>query len=532
MSTPLRRTGPTGTVRLATPADFEAIHRLNYRTFVEEIPQHAPNDDRRLVDRFHDDNVYAVFDVGGEIVGMVCGRTQRPFSLDQKLGPIDPWLPAGARPVEIRLLAVDRAWRSTRVFVRLVQFLTQHFLKGGYNVGVMSGTTRQLDLYRHMGFTPFASLVGHDGAQYQPMYITSDHVTRWPDSLKAGGNFLTGPVQVLPTVHEAFTGPARSHRSAAFHDSYAAIAGRLCALTGTQHATLLLGSGTLANDVVGAQLLQLEGRGVVVCNGEFGERLADHAARLALPHEVVRAPWGAPLDFDRIDAAMLTTGARWLWAVHSETSTGVVNDLEVLRTLADRHRARLALDAVSSVGAIPVNLEGVWMASAVSGKALAAYPGVAIVLHDEPAPPHGRVPRYLDLALATQHGGVPFTQSSNLLDALHASLASHDWPSRIAQRARDGRWLRSALARRGLDTLAPPPIASPAVHTIPLAPPLSAQAVGARLRTHGWQVGFESDYLRRNNWLQVCLFGEYAAAALSALPDALLEAIRQESPVD
>jgi len=529
----LERVDSTGTVRLATPADHEAIHRLNYRTFVEEIPQHAPNDARRLVDRFHDDNVYAVYEVDGTVVGMVSGRTARPFSLDQKLGPIDQWLPIGCRPVEIRLLAVDPAWRSTRVFTRLVQFITHHFLHAGFDVGVMSGTTRQLALYRHMGFRPFASLVGHEGAQYQPMYITSEHVMQWPDSLKAGGNFLTGPVEVRRDVREALSRAAASHRSPAFQETYRDITKRLCELTRAQHATLLLGSGTLANDVVGSQLLQLDGRGVVVSNGEFGERLADHATRLSLPHVVVRTPWGAPMDIDAIDAAMLTTRARWLWAVHSETSTGVVNDLDLLRTLANRHRARLALDAVSSVGAIPANLEGVWMASAVSGKALAAYPGVAIILHDEPPmAPHIRVPRYLDLALAARSNGVPFTQSSNLLDALGASLAGHDWPQRIVQRARDGRWLREAFAERGLSVLAPASCASAVVHTIPLAPPVSARAVGEHLRRHGWHVGFESDYLRANNWVQVCLFGEYTTSALRSLPDAVLEAVTRMAPAD
>jgi aspartate aminotransferase-like enzyme len=241
---------------------------------------------------------------------------------------------------------------------------------------------------------------------------------------------------------------------------------------------------------------------------------------------VVRAPWGAALDFDAVDAAMITTRAQWLWAVHTETSTGVVNDLDVLRTLAQRHRARLALDAVSSVGALPIRLDGVWCASAVSGKALASFPGVAVVLHEElPTTPHVRVPRYLDLHLAAASDGVPFTQSSNLLSALHASLTSTDWPTRIAQRQRDGRWLREALAQQGLHTLAAPDCASPIVHTIPLPPTVSAQQVGLTLRQQQWHVGFESAYLRARNWLQLCLMGEYEDAALRALPNAVSSAI-------
>ena len=172
-----------GVVRLATSADDDAIHALNYRTFVEDIPQHAPNAERRLVDRFHRDNVYAVYERHGRVVGMVSGRTQRPFSLDEKLGGVDAYLPSGCTPVEIRLLAVEPAYRASRVFAQLVGHITRHFLGLGYNLGIMSGTTRQLRLYRHLGFQPFGPLIGTELAPYQPMYIAAETVLTWPDAM-------------------------------------------------------------------------------------------------------------------------------------------------------------------------------------------------------------------------------------------------------------------------------------------------------------------------------------------------------------
>ncbi len=80
------------------PHELEAIHRLNYRTFVEEIPQHQPNGEQRLVDRFHAENTYAICLAGDELVGMVAGRANRPFSLDHKLPDLDNLLPPGRRP--------------------------------------------------------------------------------------------------------------------------------------------------------------------------------------------------------------------------------------------------------------------------------------------------------------------------------------------------------------------------------------------------------------------------------------------------
>ncbi len=518
-----------GTVRLATEADHDAIHALNYRTFVEEIPQHAPNPTRRHVDRFHDDNVYAVYELNGRVVGMVSGRTQRPFSLDQKLGSVDDYLPAGRTPVEIRLLAVEPEYRASRVFAQLVGFITRHFLAKGFDLGIMSGTTRQLRLYRHLGFHAFGPLIGTEQAAYQPMYVTAEEVLAWPDAMNdgadalgVGANFLPGPVGISAAVQQAMQRGATSHRAESFHACYRDVQRRLCTLADAHHATMLLGSGTLANDVVAAQIALLDAPGVIVSNGEFGERLIDHAVRMQIPHVVVRAPWGEALDYAAIDRAILSTGARWLWAVHGETSTGVVNDLTALTAIAQNAGAKLALDVISSLGTVELSLRHVWLASAVSGKALSAFPGIAIVFHDgQVHSASRRIPRYLDLGLAVEQQGVPFTQSSNLLDALGTSLAEIDWPARFERVARDGAWLRRAMESRGWRLLAPIDHASLAVHT--LIPPAgaSARAIGEQLRAAGWLISFESGYLRERNWLQVCLMGHYTPASLRAFPAAL-----------
>ena len=49
--------------------EFEQIHRLNYQTFVEEIPQHGPNEDGTLIDGFHDQNTYLIAVRGRRLVG-------------------------------------------------------------------------------------------------------------------------------------------------------------------------------------------------------------------------------------------------------------------------------------------------------------------------------------------------------------------------------------------------------------------------------------------------------------------------------
>jgi hypothetical protein len=168
-----RKAGLVLRFKIATEEwEFDLIHRLNYRTFVEEIPQHARNPEGRLVDKFHAENTYLICLCGRELAGMLAIRGQRPFSLDQKLPDLDSYLPAGRSICEIRLLAVERSYRSTRVFPGLMSLLARHGIALGYDLAIISGTVRQLKLYSHIGFVPFGPLVGRPGALYQPMYLT------------------------------------------------------------------------------------------------------------------------------------------------------------------------------------------------------------------------------------------------------------------------------------------------------------------------------------------------------------------------
>src|SRR5437588_8616173 len=94
--------------------EFEQIHRLNYKTFVEEIPQHQASPSHRLVDKFHSENTYLICLCGQKLAGMLAVRGTRPFSLDQKLPNLDSLLPAGRKTCEIRLLAIEKKYRGAQ----------------------------------------------------------------------------------------------------------------------------------------------------------------------------------------------------------------------------------------------------------------------------------------------------------------------------------------------------------------------------------------------------------------------------------
>ena len=514
----------------ASPDEFAQIRRLTYRTFVEEIPQHARNAEGVLRDKFEAQNTYAICLRGERLIGMVSVCDRRPFSLDGKLPDVDRYLPAHHAPCEVRLLAVEREYRTGVVFRGLARCLARYCRTKGYDLALISGTERQLQLYAHLGCVPFGPRVGEPGAQFQPMYLTLESFQEAGRTIaghprgEESANFLPGPVTLHPDVMRAFSGASASHRGDEFRACFDATRSALCALTGARRVQVMLGSGTLANDAVAAQLGLLRRKGLVLTNGEFGDRLVDHASRASLDFAVHRCDWGHAFHMERIARDVKSARYDWVWAVHCETSTGVVNDIAALRTICAGNGARLCLDCVSSVGSIPVDLRDVHMATAVSGKALAALPGIALVFHAQPFTSSPRLPRYLDLGLYDEASCTPFTHSSNLLRALHAAVTRQQPTSRpFDVLVDDARLLRALLREHGFDILADDALTSPAVTTIVLPCRISSSELGHRLEAEGLLLSHRSDYLQKRNWIQVCLMGEYRRAMLPRLVHAMGE---------
>ncbi|HEY3862087.1 MAG TPA: GNAT family N-acyltransferase [Verrucomicrobiae bacterium] len=511
--------------------EFEQIHQLNYRTFVEEIPQHQPSTTPRLVDKFHNENTYLICTSGKRIVGMIAARGRRPFSLDQKLPNLDSYLPPGRRTCEIRLLSVEKQFRNGQVFRGLTALMWQYGLEHGYDLGVISGTTRQQKLYRHLGFVPFGPLLGSGEAMFQPMYLTlenfekqAEEFLREPMRRRGPASFLPGPVSIHPLTRRAFERPPESHRSVQFIAEFQKIRERLCQLVSARHVQILLGSGTLANDTVGAQLSLEKRPGLILSNGEFGERLIDQGRRFGLTFDTLKFRWGEPFNVGVIEQFLARNpAAGWLWCVHSETSTGMLNPLSALQALCGKARVRLCADCISSIGLVPVNLEGVYLASCASGKGLAGYPGLCMVFHNHPIASSTSLPRYLDLGWYDEHQGIAFTHSSNLVLALDAAVRQPDWPAKMAAVAAVSARLRRKLAELGFRLIAADPDATPGVVTIALPPGVSSAELGEQLQKAGYLLSYNSDYIRQRNWIQICLMGEYCPEKLEALTSWLVK---------
>ena len=163
-------------------AEYDEIAKLNYSTFVEEIPQHEPNPERVRVDAMHHKNTYIIAkNSENGLMGMMALNMERPFSLDYKIENLDKYLNPAINYCEVRLLSITPKSRKGLILRGLIGLLADYAVKNKVGCLLVSGTTRELKMYNRVGFKPFHNLVGKEGAYYQPMMlmVTNKEVDKW-----------------------------------------------------------------------------------------------------------------------------------------------------------------------------------------------------------------------------------------------------------------------------------------------------------------------------------------------------------------
>ncbi|MGN7476973.1 aminotransferase class V-fold PLP-dependent enzyme [Solibacillus silvestris] len=380
-----------------TEKELDAIAALNYETFVEEIPQHEPDPTRRLVDKFHNENVYLIVYKNTEVVGMAAFRDVRPFSIDQKIGKVENYLDAkdSGYLCEIRLLAVKKAHRNGRVFTKLATAIYRYYYDKGYTACVISGTVREEKLYTQMGFRQFAPTVGTEEARYLPMVLTRKDSKAFRERLREQNIvFYPGPVALENPIMPSTI----SHRSERFQQELGQMNRQLCKLANAKIVIPIVGTGTLANDAMLGQLKSEfpDGQGLILINGEFGSRLQNQAKQWNLCFDSMEFGWGNPFNLSQIESCLQTGNYKYIVFAHGETSNSILNPLEPLLKLAEKYDAKLCADCISSFGSLPFSMEGMHYATAVSGKALGTIAGLAFVFCKE-TPDMSNAPLYLNL---------------------------------------------------------------------------------------------------------------------------------------
>lgn len=548
--------------RADTNDEIEQVHRLNYRTFVGEVRQYPDDGAGRLVDKFHDKNVYFIAVRNERVVGMMGAHGEPPFSVASRLPDAGILEAAGVCPAEVRLLAIDPQERHGPIIYGLIALFYEHVTAHGYTDVYISAVADRISLYEGLGFRSIGPPVPCGNASFVPMTISVSGLkqavhARWEQwrrhaervndrgsKIEANGStlkepspksepicLLPGPVTTAPAVREAFQRAPIYHRGPEFITHFENVRQMLGRLVGGRDVALLNGSGTLANEAIAA-ILNAETsngsqrpRGLMLVNGEFGERLARQARRFGLEPCVLRWDWGKPWDLAAVEQALADEPAgSWVWGVHQESSSGVLNDLPGLVRLAVARGIRVCVDCISSLGAAPLDLREVYLASGATGKSLGAYAGTAIVFANEASLRSldwGRVPSYLDIGAALTTKGPRYTFPSPTLQALETALAEYATPELADKRYRDyaerGIYVRRRLRELGLTPLAEEGCACPVVTTFAPPEPETSESFVERCRAWGYTIGGQSGYLAERRWVQIATMGAVTIEEVAGL---------------
>ena len=247
---------------------------------------------------------------------------------------------------------------------------------------------------------------------------------------------IPGPTPVPESVLKAMGRHPIGHRSGDFQAVVQRTTEQLKWLHQTQSDVLVItGSGTAAME---AGIINTLSRGDrVLCgdNGKFGERWVKVARAYGLEVEVIQAEWGQPLDPEAFRKALEADSTKAIKAViltHSETSTGVINDLETIARHVKAHGTALTIaDCVTSLGAtdVPMDAWGVDVVASGSQKGYMLPPGLSFVAVSErawQAYERSDLPKfYLDLGpyrKTAAKNSNPFTPAVNLYFGLEAAL--------------------------------------------------------------------------------------------------------------
>jgi aspartate aminotransferase-like enzyme len=294
---------------------------------------------------------------------------------------------------------------------------------------------------------------------------------------------IPGPTPVPEKVLLAMAKHPMGHRSGAFSKVIAELTSGLKWLHQTQNDVLMLTvSGTGAMEAGIINFLSPGDRVLVGNNGKFGERWAKLSKAFGLAVEEITAEWGKALNPAEFQAKLEADTEKTIKAViltHSETSTGVLNDLETINRAVKTHgQALMIVDAVTSLGAtsVPVDDWGLDVVASGSQKGYMIPPGLGFVSVSAKAwkaYETAKLPRfYLDLKKykkATDEDSSPFTPPVNLMYGLQASLQmmqAEGLENIFARHQRHTTATRAAMQALGLPLFAPDDAASPAITAV------------------------------------------------------------------
>lgn len=294
--------------------------------------------------------------------------------------------------------------------------------------------------------------------------------------------FTPGPLTTSPEVKRAMLRDAGS-RDGEFIATVREIRQRLLQLSGASagaYETILMqGSGTFSIESVVGSVIPAEGRLLVAVNGAYGRRMVQIAQRLKIATEVVSFAEDTPIDANTIADVLRERGPfTHLGVIHCETTTGILNPLESVGAAARAAGVELIVDAMSSFGGVPIDIEASHIDYLISSsnKCIQGVPGFGFVLarRERLLETEGRA-RSLSLDLLAQWRGLEsdgqfrFTPPTHALLAFRQALNELDAEGGVAGRnaryRRNHAVLMERMAALGFEPYLAPRYQSPIITT-------------------------------------------------------------------
>jgi alanine-glyoxylate transaminase/serine-glyoxylate transaminase/serine-pyruvate transaminase len=195
---------------------------------------------------------------------------------------------------------------------------------------------------------------------------------------------IPGPIEFDPAVLAALGAPTTSHIAPDFIATFGEALERMreVFLCAEGQPFVVAGSGTLAMDCAGANLVEPGDKALVVNTGYFSERFTALLERYGAQVTQVGAPVGSRPELDEIKAVLDTNHYKLVTITHVDTSTAVIADVAGIAALARKVGTLVVVDGVCSVAGEELRMDewGVDLALTASQKAIGVPPGLALLV--------------------------------------------------------------------------------------------------------------------------------------------------------
>jgi 2-aminoethylphosphonate-pyruvate transaminase len=315
-----------------------------------------------------------------------------------------------------------------------------------------------------------------------------------------------GPLTTSKTVKESMVHDWGS-RDAAFIAINKAVLERLPEVIngkGTHVTVPMQGSGTFAVEAMLTTFVPPSGKVLLLINGAYGQRakkILEIARRGVVVHET---PEDTRPDLGKVDAMLKADAAiTHVFAVHCETTSGILNPIVDIAKLAERHGKRFLLDSMSAFGALPIDVKAMTVdaVAASSNKCIEGVPGLGFVIAREAALKETKgnaTTLVLDLHDQWQNfvktGQYRFTPPIHVIVSFHQALeeflAEGGQPGRGGRYAENGRILAEGMQALGFAPLLPASEQAPIIYTfhMPKDPKFVFQTFYDSLKARGYVI--------------------------------------------